>query len=74
MKQYRAINLRYITGFTLIELVMVILLLGILAAGVTSFIGLSTQTYLNVTERDEIISTARFALERLNREVRNSLL
>jgi MSHA biogenesis protein MshO len=61
------------SGFTLIELIMVIVLLGVMAVGITGFIGLSTQTYINVSERDELLSTARFAVERLNREIRNAV-
>lgn len=60
-------------GFTLVELIIVIVLLGIMATGVTSFISLSTQTYINVADRDELIASARFAVERLNRELRNAV-
>ncbi|PCI59587.1 MAG: prepilin-type cleavage/methylation domain-containing protein [Gammaproteobacteria bacterium] len=60
-------------GFTLVELVIVIVLLGIMAVGITGFITLSTQTYINVADRDELISSARFAVERLNREIRNAV-
>jgi len=60
-------------GFTLVELVMVIVLLGIAATGVTSFIGLATQSYINITDRDELLANARFSVERLNREIRNAL-
>ncbi|WDE04493.1 type II secretion system protein [Thalassomonas viridans] len=60
-------------GFTLIELVIVIILLGIMAAGIGGFVGLSTQTFVNVSERDELLASARFAVERLNREVSNAV-
>lgn len=60
-------------GVTLIELVTVIVLLGIMAVGITGFISLSTQTYVNVSERDELLASARFAVERLNREIRNAV-
>lgn len=60
-------------GFTIIELVIVVILLGIVGLGITGFMTLSTQTYINVNERDQILSDARFAIERLNREVRNSV-
>lgn len=60
-------------GVTLIELVMVMILLGVMAVGVSSFMGLATQTYSNVTSRDELISSARFVVERLNREIRNAV-
>jgi len=60
-------------GFTLIELIIVIIIMGVMAVGIAGFIKLSTQTYLNVTERDELLANARFSVERLNREVRNAL-
>jgi len=60
-------------GFTLLELVIVMVLLGVMAVGITSFVSLTTQTYVNVTARDEIIASARFAIERLNREIRNAV-
>lgn len=60
-------------GFTLMELIIVIILLGVMAVGISGFIKLTTQTYLNVSERDELISSARFVVERLNRELRNAV-
>jgi len=60
-------------GFTLIELILVIIILGIMAVGISGFITLSTQTYLNATSRDELIGNARFAIERLTRELRNAV-
>ncbi len=60
-------------GFTLVELVTVIVILGILATGTATFLRFGTQSYTDATDRDELISTARFVVERLNREVRNAL-
>lgn len=60
-------------GFTLMELILVILILSIMGAGISSFISLSTQTYVNATNRDEVIGNARFVIERLNRELRNAV-
>lgn len=60
-------------GFTLMELVIVIVLLGVIAVGVSGVIRLASQTFVNASERDEIASNARFVLERLNREIRNAL-
>lgn len=60
-------------GFTLLELIIVIIILGIMSVGIAGFMKLSTQTYLNVSERDELLSSARFAVERLNREIRNAV-
>ena len=63
----------YTKGFTLLELIIVISILGVMSVGISGFISLTTQTYLNVSERDELLSSARFAVERLNRELRNAV-
>lgn len=60
-------------GFTLIEMVAVIVLLGVISVGVTSFLRFGTQAYVDVTARDELIASGRFAIERLNRELRAAL-
>lgn len=60
-------------GFTLVELVMVILLLGVLATFSSQFIGIGTQIYGDASRREQLMSDARFALERLNREVRDAV-
>tara|TARA_R110002096_G_scaffold344496_1_gene537378 strand:- start:1455 stop:2264 length:810 start_codon:yes stop_codon:yes gene_type:complete len=60
-------------GFTLVELVTVIVILGIVATSITSFLRFGTQSYTDAADRDALISTARFSLERLSREVRNAL-
>ncbi|WP_337077161.1 type II secretion system protein [Aeromonas dhakensis] len=65
--------MRMAGGFTLIELVMVILLLGIMATFASQFIGIGSQIYGDASSREQLMSDARFAMERLNREVRNAL-
>lgn len=60
-------------GFTLVELVMVILLLGVMATFSSQFIGIGTQIYGDASRREQLMSDARFALERLNREVRDAV-
>lgn len=64
---------RFSKGFTLVELVMVIVLLGVMSVGVTSFMGLGTRIYIDVSNRDELIASGRFAIERINRELREAL-
>lgn len=60
-------------GFTLIELITVIIILGILASSVTQFLRYGAKSYTDATDREALISTARFVIERLNREVRSAL-
>lgn len=61
------------SGFTLIELVTAIVLLGIVSVGISGVLNIGTQIYVDATSRDQIIGTARFAVERLNRELRTAL-
>jgi MSHA biogenesis protein MshO len=60
-------------GFSLIEMIVVIILLGALSLGISSFINFGTRIYTDATDRDEVVSSARFAIERLNREVRSAV-
>ncbi|WP_270826898.1 PilW family protein [Aeromonas sp. Y318-1] len=60
-------------GFTLVELVMVILLLGVMATFSSQFIGIGTQIYGDASRREQLMSDARFAIERLNRELRDAV-
>lgn len=60
-------------GFTLIEMITVIVLLGVISVGIASFFNFSAQTFVNTSERDQLISSARFSVERLNREIRSAL-
>lgn len=65
--------MRATKGFTLVELVMVILLLGVMATFTSQFIGIGTQIYGDASRREQLMSDARFALERLNRELRDAV-
>jgi len=60
-------------GFTLLEMVTVIVLLGVVSVGISGFIRIGTQAYVDVTNRDELIANGRFIVERLNRELRSAL-
>ena len=60
-------------GFTLIELCMVMVLLGMTTMGAGGIIKTSGQIFLDVSERDALTSSVRFSVERLNREIRTAL-
>ncbi|KGJ98945.1 PilW family protein [Thalassotalea sp. ND16A] len=60
-------------GFTLVELVLVIAILSITSVGFIGFITIGSKVYQDVSGRDALISDARFAIERLNRELSNAL-
>lgn len=60
-------------GFTLVELVIVMVILAALSVAVTQYLGMGTELYRDVAEREKILNSARFSIERLNREIRSSL-
>lgn len=60
-------------GFTLVELVIVIVLLGIVGAGTFAYLGFGAQIFTDVVGREQLSAQSRFAVERLSRELRNSL-
>jgi len=60
-------------GFTLVELILVILVLGIVSTSVTSFISYGARIYQDVSGRDKQISDSRFVIERITREIRNAV-
>ncbi|MFT5543467.1 MAG: MSHA biogenesis protein MshO [Glaciecola sp.] len=57
------------SGFTLIELVMVIVILGIVGVGISRFIGSSTQIFIDTSERERLLRDGSFAVERIHREI-----
>lgn len=60
-------------GFTLIELVIVIIILSIIGFATTTYISTGVNLYNDITERDKALSSMRFVMERLQREVANAL-
>lgn len=63
----------YSSGFSLIELVMVIVLVGILATLTTSIITRPVEGYLDLQRRTALVDTAEFALRRMQRDIRRAL-
>lgn len=60
-----------VRGFTLVELILVIVVLGIVALATTSYIGLGSRIYVETADRDRLLNQSRFAIERMVRELRN---
>ena len=60
-------------GFTLVELITVMMILGILSLGTVKFIGDSSQGFASTISRSELATDARFVVERLARDVRDAL-
>jgi len=60
-------------GFTLIELIIVIVLLAIVAGFSFQFVGIGVQMFSTGSERLQTIEKSRFAIERLTREIRGAV-
>ncbi|MEW6994127.1 prepilin-type N-terminal cleavage/methylation domain-containing protein [Colwelliaceae bacterium MEBiC 14330] len=62
-----------LAGFTLIEMITVIIIIGTLSAAISTYVKFSTEIYTNSTAREQLSTSVRFALERFSRDVRNAL-
>lgn len=60
-------------GFSLIELVAVVIIMGVLATASTQYIIFGTQIYIQANDRQAVLSESRFIVERITRELRNAL-
>lgn len=60
-------------GFTLVELVIVIVIAGILAVGSVQFVGQATQGYSDAADRQQLATIGWIASEKISRELRNAL-
>jgi MSHA biogenesis protein MshO len=67
------IDHKNITGFTLIELIMVIVLIGALASVASIFIAGPVSGFLDSNRRAELVDIAQTALQRMNREIHEAL-
>jgi MSHA biogenesis protein MshO len=61
------------TGFTLVELVLVIIILGIVGIGITGFVRSTTSSYLDMTQREALLRDGSFFVERFTRELSASV-
>lgn len=59
-------------GFTLVELVITLVVLAILALGISSYVGYGARLYTDVAQREQVLGQSRFVVERLIRELRNA--
>ncbi|GLT15062.1 PilW family protein [Vibrio algivorus] len=61
------------SGFTLIELIITIVAIGIMVMGITGFIELGTKGYADTVDRQQLQNQARFVVEKLTREIRHAV-
>ena len=61
------------SGFTLIEMVVTIVIIGILGVGISSFIGNTTKGMVDTAERSQVATIAWLVSERLSRSLRHAL-
>ncbi|WP_413699864.1 type II secretion system protein J [Psychromonas sp. KJ10-10] len=62
-----------VKGFTLVELVIVIVILSALGIATTTYISTGVNIYTNINEQDSELNSTRFVMERLRRDILNSL-
>ncbi len=60
-------------GFTLIEIVVVIVVIGIIGVGITNFIFRSVQGYADTSERQQLATIGWVVSEKVSRELRDAL-
>ncbi len=63
----------YQRGFTLVEMVIAIVLLGIVGSMVAVFLGNTLESYSALARRDNLQAGLRMAVERISRELRQAL-
>jgi len=61
------------SGFTLIEMVVTIVIIGILGVGITNFVGRSTQGMADIAERQQLATIGWIVSEKVSRELRLAL-
>src|SRR3990167_327162 len=61
------------SGFTLIEMVITIVLIGILGVGMSRFIGQSVQGVKDTAERQQLSAIGWITSEKISREIRDAL-
>jgi MSHA biogenesis protein MshO len=60
-------------GFTLVEMVVTIVIIGILGVGITNFVGRTTQGMADIAERQQVATIGWLVSEKVSRELRQAL-
>lgn len=59
-------------GFTIIELIVVIIILGVVGVFTFQFLASGIQTYITMQKQKDLLDEARLCLERMSREIRDA--
>lgn len=59
-------------GFTLIEMIISLVILGILSLAITGYLQFGAETYISTIGREKLQSESRFLMERIARELRHA--
>ena len=57
------------SGFTLIELILVIIILGVVSIGLSGIVGNAMQAVITINDREKLLREGSFLVERFNREI-----
>ena len=71
--KYQTEMARSQNGFTLIELITVVVILSVVTVMGANFVALSVESYDRVQQRSKLINTGRQAMERISRQLRAAL-
>ncbi|MFC4701065.1 type II secretion system protein [Glaciecola siphonariae] len=73
MPSNTGLNVKGAKGFTLVELILVIIVLGIVSVGVAGFVRSAMFAYIDMTERESLLREGSFFVERFTRELADSV-
>lgn len=60
-------------GFTLVELVIVLVVMGVIATGIAKVVTSSMSVFVGVSEREQLVAQTSFAINRMARELQNAV-
>ena len=69
----KKVSIKKLQGFTLIEIIVVIMIVAIIASFSTSFIVSATKSFVSVSQKNDLLSESRLATEYMTRRLQNAL-
>lgn len=62
-----------VRGFTLVELVIVLVVMGVIATGIAKVVTSSMSVFVGVSEREQLVAQTSFAMNRMARELQSAV-